>query len=266
MDFDQFAEALRREALSDAAQSFFGPRVEIDREVELYEQAAAEVRRTGEAAARRAALLVESCLGPTFAAPLFESVSPGLSSWLTATKEVRPDYNFELPWALTVRGQYVRLLQRVYGLFVESVDVYREGREYRDARYSNMPRRTPSLSLLHQWGEDLNRRIRELNESKQASHLAQFTRNMDQCRLEQERVASSAVAGVYCALDDGLSLACVPCPPAGLPDLPTPPSADAAAEALKTFGREQYRLYPEDVVLLLKRLGERAAACSYPRA
>ena len=278
-ELENFSEGLVRETLSEAAQTFFGTRRDLEHEIELFHEATRRLAGVERAMLRRAAalhhLLLEGEAEPAFYAAI--GVPAGHLPDLAGPDEGGPDEGeadegeadagepdggepgriepdksgLARPFALTGAGRYGKLLLAAYAALHQAADEYVHGRHYTDPRGSGRKLLTIHFLQLRDWCERLNQRIAEVNAANPPSATLRFVQGLDPSSLDKARVTGGSTFGPCCRLDQDLAFPRVECVTmrfAAAPDLPPPA---AARKAVLAFAADLYRAHRERLERLL---------------
>lgn len=242
-DMDSFAEGLIQETLVDMAESFFGARTELEKEIERFEAQAKVLKKLAEAALPLADLLHALLLNEENAHELYTTlgVRPGrYFTWVDPSHELPP---FKRPWALTGRGRYVKAMLRAYDQMQVAFDVYLNGRYYSDPRQHGRKRLSVHYYLMRDWAGHINRRIRKVNEGQAPSCVLAFAKSLDVEAVTKERVTDAPLdtGGINCKLDQDLAFKPVSLFDLGLKELPDLPSIKLARVRVARLARQVWR-------------------------
>lgn len=255
MSLDDFATSLAHEALSEAAENFFGQRVELDRERERLESKAAELSRLAQQALDRAALLCRLLLDDQGLRDFFRALGlPESAAALFQDHACRPArLQASPPRAITRSGRYRKLLLAAYDQAQRALHEYRRGRLVQE--HARAPKR---LSLhydqLRDWCGEFNDKVKATNNSQSASCTINFCRCLASDGMSKEATLGGGVDNFACSLDDSMRLPSLDFASLNLPDLPELPPLDAAAPALEAFASRQHARRGPEIDALLRSL------------
>ncbi len=218
----EMADDLATEVLSEAAETFFGQRKDLESEIALFQQKAAALGEIGQKAilARKVmhAVLLEEAVIQDFYQALELQPTAGLD--IADAREIA--LHVSMPFAWTLRGRYYKLLLSSY------TSLYCAVQEYLHGGYRNDPvdpRRKIAVFgcvKLLEWSQRIDQKIKTMNTQQAPSEVLQFVKRLDVlgCEMEQNVGASCAVNR-----NNGMLFSCVDFASLGLPtckELPPP--------------------------------------------
>lgn len=222
-DFERLADSLKMEVLTEMAGTYFGARTALDSQFEDFDRLTDKLgilaRRIVERAGLLHALLLGSRGAPGFYAAL--GLDPAA---ITIPLDKGPAAPARLPFALTARGRWMKLVRQTYERLQDRTDEYLHGRAVPDPTEPRRKIMSISLTRLRAMAEDINRQVAHVNNELPLSTALQYAKNLDVSGSERERMMG-ANAGIekddpdFTPIDfDGMTLP-------HLPDLPRPDQA-----------------------------------------
>lgn len=248
---EHMADELATEVISEAAQTFFGQRKDLDEELDRF---TAKSRQLGELGAR--VILTQSVLnGVLLDFQNLQSFHDALGLPLPEHRDPAPPEEIaryvSIPTAWTLRGKYEKLLHSAYTRIQTEVDAYLHG-GYRDDP-ANPKRKIAygGYQKLASWAETLNQTIAKLNTEQSPGEVLQFVKGLDErtCAMEKASGASCNVGR-----DRGLLYACVDFSSLRLPVFPEYPPATAVQQDIREFSAKVCAEREADVRELLRML------------
>ena len=251
---DEISKALREEALSEMAESFFGARKEVETEKDLFLVRAGRVRDKGRLALDRAALLhallLDGAAAPAFYAVL--GVEPG--PLLSLVDPQRARLFLARPIALTRRSRYASYVLDAYSVLHDACDDYLHGSTFEDTEHPERKVQTMSYLELRAWCDQINAEVRRINERMPPSLVLECAHGLDVEAVAKEEVTGATLDGFAGELDRGLAMTPVDFAALSLPDLPELPAAGSAAKRVRRFARDLYDQAGERLEAILARL------------
>ncbi|GAB7080825.1 hypothetical protein [Megalodesulfovibrio paquesii] len=254
--FEEFANSLASEALSEAAENFFGRRVELERQEELLRRKAEELQRLAEQALDAAALLGALLLDEQEAVAFFRLVGLELDeaalSELFCTLRGRPlRLRSAFPRALTKASRYAKLLEAAYTQARQAFEEYRHGRVTQDT--ARGPKRmTLHYKQLEDWCDEHNCRVRDANASQAPSCVIGFCKQLVGDG-ERERILGGGAHG-GCSIDDSMAIKPIDFASLQLPALPSLPDTPGLSAKIRDFGQALHSRRGEELAAVLPRI------------
>lgn len=248
---ENMANDLASEVLSEAADTFFGQRRDLEMEIDLFHQKVTELRelgkKTGQAQKRMHAVLLEPALIEAFYHALelprpetIEAVSVHeLAAWVSP------------PFAWSLRGRYRKLLLTSYAQFQRAAQVYAHGGYKEDAQGSRKRIARFGHAALHDWADRINDKIRVVNREQGPAEVLQFVKRLDVQACEKERCM-----GASCEVnrDNGLLFPQLDFSSYSLPVWPEMPPVQTAQQGIKDFCQSIFSVNRLKIRNLLREL------------
>lgn len=249
---EQLVDSLGEEILGEMADSFFGARIAIDDEVELFQKRQAALRLAGQRVLSLMRLINELLIDVRY----YESFWKGFgvsAQILDAVRTTDARHYIDIPWAFTRKGRYVKLVKKVYRAVDIAAEVYMNGQEFK------LPEKGKHQAVMgwHQyqdWATAINEQIDYVNANQSPSSVLGFARSLDTEGSAQTRVAGGGLDGFLDALDDNLTLKHIDARQVGIGQIPDFPPLKEVQHVLVRVAHEVYAQYPKNVHALLKRL------------
>ncbi len=279
---DGLSAMLQDEVMTEMADAFFSVRRAIDDEVALFESKEADLALAGQRALCMFALLRELLPGEDGAQALLAGLGVADGAGLDArVVGISPCLHIPLPWGLTRRARFGRLVGHIYVALHSAFDRYLNGSEYTsyrvapaaetgqgalhardDAGYGKIfgrsVGRTVGWNRYEQWCREINQHIDEANRNQAPSQVLGLARSMDVRTQMQERASGTGVDGLEASMDAALCLRPVACHLAGIGPLPELPAPELSAVRVRDFAEAYYARHREEVEMRLRSLRNRA--------
>jgi len=231
-ELEKFSEGLVLETLTEAAQTFFGARRDLEHEIEVYQEAVRRLSGVERIMLRKAGALHYLLLEGEAVRGFYTAIGAPPSH---LPDMAEPDKSgLRKSWAVTGAGRYGKLLFRAYEALFQAADEYANGRYYTDPRGSGRKLLTIHFLQMRDWCQRLNRRIAEINANNLPSATLSFVQGLDPSSLDKARVTGGSTFGPYCSLDKDLAfppIECVAMTYVAAPELPPPATAKKAVLA-----------------------------------
>jgi hypothetical protein len=172
------------EVLSEAAENFFGARRDVDAMIEMVGRYAEKLKLQQQQVEARAALinylLLDGAASKRFFSHLeidpapFAGVAPSVAVWYGP-----------LPFALTAKGRYIKVIGQVYEELAHACHVYMHGRP----KVRKKDETSVHYTLLADMVDLINKEIKRVNDSLSPCQSLQFARDFS----GQAEVSSTGV-------------------------------------------------------------------------
>jgi hypothetical protein len=239
---EQFTDGLVEEGLKDAAETFFGARRDLEKEIERFESRVEELRRVYQRLSLRYATL-SGLLGDREALKRFWQTL-GVFGPGSEVPEPAPDGEAEpiaVPWGITRASRYAKTVYRTYERLERVVREYMDGVYKKDPETPGRKVKTVHYNGMLQWSLELNRKIARVNRLHSPSEAMQFAKRLDAGAQMRENVAG---APMRYTMDRDMSFSPVDFDAAGLPRWPELPRAIAVRKVILRFAEQHCREAP----------------------
>ncbi|MBI9078284.1 MAG: hypothetical protein JEY79_00920 [Pseudodesulfovibrio sp.] len=244
--FNDFADQLQQDVVSDMAKSYFGARKDLDNMIDAFHSMVSEfstrVPKLSQAAARLHLLLLNHQTALNFYITL--DIMP---SCIPFTNEaVRPFFD-SLPFAFTELGRYERCVCRAYDLFQKNADEYLNGVYYIDPEVRGRKRLTVHYVRLKALAEHINDEVERINNTMSPSGTLRYVKGMDPVQVEKERIIGEACLTEGCALDRDLKFTPIDFEAIKLPVVQDLPSLYKVKTSIRQFCKDIYSSHRGDI-------------------
>ncbi|MFO8032060.1 MAG: hypothetical protein R6U22_05915 [Desulfohalobiaceae bacterium] len=254
--FQDLADSLAHESLTEAAEHFFGQRVEIENGLQYFWNKVEQLRKTQDKVqARQADLHFLLRRGDP------ETVQDFYSS-LGLKPEQIPELDHEeaaaplqlrLPFALTDKGRYCMLLCRAYEKLTVQVQSYMYGEYYNDPQEPRCKCITANYTQLQELCSALQDKIRNANQSDTYTAVLQFAKRLN---VQQEAKESLAGTPLQHSLDQELAFTLPELGNTGLKAYPSFPSLSNARKEIKQVSSRIFTKAPAEVRSIIQTIKE----------
>lgn len=239
-EYDSFADALYEEVMGEMAGTFFGTRTRLEKYTQVLLDMADKLRKQIAEVIRQGRIL--HYLLPEFRAlyDLLGLDGERLAVLFHPEADMHPVFSGSAPLALTGAGRYYKVIVRAYEHLFLGVDGYMHG------THSDHPDKSGRKVLsLHYWQvrqfcDNLNMRIRDINQFQSPSEALQVIRTMQPDEMERQRIVGASVNGYAQHLDQEMTLAEVDFASLNLPEFPEFPHPDEIKTELAEVSRQCY--------------------------
>jgi hypothetical protein len=248
----EMADELATEVLSEAAETFFGQRKDLESEIALFHKKAATLGEIGRKAilAQKImhALLLEEPLIREFYQTL--GLRPPACPDIADAREIAP--HVSVPFAWTLRGRYRKLLFSSYTSMHCAIHEYLHGGYQNDPMDRRRKIAVFGYVKLLEWSQRINQKVKKMNTQQAPSEVLQFVKRLDvlACEMEQNIGASCDVNR-----DNGMLFSCVDFAALRLPTFDELPRPAEIRSRLRSFCKALFPGKASKIRGLLRDLG-----------
>jgi len=241
---------LVEEVLTDVAESFFGARKELDDLSELFmayvERLRKEARRVEAVAGRLNHILVRNTVCREFYGMLgIDQPGPYLDSRLLSE-----DPRISIPFAITERGRFIKLVIRFYTELQHASETYTRGPADTDDGTGDAP---VYYNLVRSMCALINEKVCRVRDGMSPACVLQYARKFD-TQHGQQATVTGATVGTYAHMDSKFECRPIDFDRLDLAQFPKLPEADAVNADIIAFCKAHY---PDIRTDLHGRLGQR---------
>ncbi|WP_457572366.1 hypothetical protein [Desulfovulcanus sp.] len=246
---NKLADGLIEDTLKEAADTFFGRRRNIEHEVSLFEQKVNELRPL---------------------AQKIEQTVQSLNFLLLEGKEVENFWNYlnikfpldtvsvwqldiTVPFGLTVRSRYAKLLLYVYKILSKLIEEYSHGKEVKDTEVKGRKLITVNYNFLQKWVSEINEKIDEVNYYHKPSDVLQFVKKMHVAEMEKEKIAG---APMRYSLDKELLMDKMIFSDYKLTEYPDLPRDNKTIKQIKQFASDLVKRNKQDIKTIIQKIAK----------
>ena len=217
---DEWGDALVEEGLREAADTFFGARTALEDEIAFFESQVARLKVQVEDISSWFAGL--NCLlgSESGTRLLFDSLGVTLDDPALYTHQVC-SLQFRRPRSFTRKGLFAKTVWEIYEPLARMIESYMHGSPYTDSLHPGRVMITVNHDHLRKLCDEINTRIKSVNESNRPSESLAFAKRMDQTQVFKESVTGGG--GQAWTLDRDLAYAPMVFEDFGLPAFPDLP-------------------------------------------
>lgn len=250
-DFNEYAEQLQKEVVSEMAESYFGDRRNLDDLMEDFAARVEELRRRLPALERAAFRLHHLLLGRARSVYVELGVDPACVPFGGGAPT--PFFS-RLPLALTGAGRYVRCVRKCYDMFQKEVREYLHGRYYSSEGEEGRKRLTVSYLVLREFAARIDAEVVRVNRNRTPTGTLRYVKGMDPVKAEQERLIGDVSYVDGGALDAAMRFAPVEFGRQGLPEIQDIPPVGEVAARLGRLCRTIYAERPDEARAAMRDL------------
>ncbi len=193
--YGDFNDSLVEEALTDMANNFFGVRIELENMIELVHSFTETLREKETEVAARAGFLNYLLLNWQTADDFYKSVNIDCSENLLNSKLSDKTLPVTLPFALTARGEYIKLVLMAYEALQKVCDEYNNGKDSdysEDKESGNMP---VYYKMIVNMCNLVNDKVKSVNNHMAPKDALRYVKNFNPELMGKERIIGGIAFG-----------------------------------------------------------------------
>jgi hypothetical protein len=238
-----FSDPLKEEILTQMADTFFRPRKEVERGMDLVQEYARILKRSRGRLEATAALLHRLLLSTDNMRVLFGLLGVDARPYLTGEAPSASALRRPRPFAWSARNRYLKVVRETYAALKVERDRYMEG-ERRDGGGGSPP---VYYRLVEEICRQVNQHVHRINSEISPSDTLQFVKRLDPEREERERI-TGATGNLYAhGMESRFCYRPIPFASLEIPAYPPLPSVEKARPILSRFARTCWRQAPGEV-------------------
>lgn len=248
--FDEFADNLQQEVVSEMAEAYFGARKNIDDMVDVLEQWAEELRRwkprLEKSAGRLHCLLLNQRLVRDFYITL--DILPACVPQGTSSEE---EFQKPGPFAFSFRGKYIKAVLDAYDDFQRLADIYLNGKYYENPDEKGRKRLTVHYIRFKAMLEYVNMEIEKVNSRMNTEDTLRYLKQMNPEMSEKEKVLDTC-SGSLCAFGVDTEYRALELETYGLLQIQELPGREKVRNEITAFCKALYGEKKEEIKALLR--------------
>ena len=227
---EEWGDALVEEGLREAADTFFGVRKALDDDIAYFEGQAARLKALG--AEVRSWFGGLNCLlgNAQDSRRLFDALGVSLDDESLYSHQVC-NLQFRRPRSFTRKGLFAKTVWEVYEPLARQIESYMHGAPYTDPAHPGRVMISVNYNHLRKLCDEINERVKTVNESNRPSESLAFAKKMDQRLMQKEAITGGG--GEIWSLDADMAFKPLDFDSYGLPAYPDLPLDSAAQAKLK---------------------------------
>lgn len=253
-EFDHFADELADEVLAEMADNYFSSRRAMDDQLERFQRLVRELSRIQSQVEHQAEILHYALLGQDGAAGFYDAIGLDPETLPLCLDCTVPPVIDGLPFALTKKGRFIKLVDRSYTALSLVVDDFLHGHEYTEQGRHGRKRISVHYEAIVKLANDINRAIEKMNRDSSISGQLQYMRSLDPAGLEREKVAGAPVFLDPQRLDKEFDFKPVSMDTTGLKAFPALPRHEEVRDKARAYCDVFYSRNKEKVASMLDEL------------
>ncbi|HDQ40987.1 MAG TPA: hypothetical protein ENN39_08185 [Desulfonatronum sp.] len=221
-DISEMADDLATEVLSEAAETFFGQRKELESETELFEKRIKALAETGLRVLHAQKIMHRILINKTLIQDFYQVLELPMPEHFETAEVHEVALQLRKPFAWTLRGRFFKLLMTSYSRLQLLVHEYLHGGYRKDPGQPRKKIAVFGYVQMQEWAQRINQKIAKMNTCQAPSEVLQFVKKLDVHKCEMEKCTG---ASCEVARDNGLlfpyvdfSAYCLPV----FPEMPLP--------------------------------------------
>jgi hypothetical protein len=246
---------LTEEILTDVAQTFFGKRKKLDDMIDIFERFVDALKQKADRVEQEAGLLHYLLVEDDLAKRFYPAIGVGDPGDLAQCRPPKPLPGRSVPFALTGRGRFVRLVYDQYRRLEKTCREYRCSSANPLAEAENPVDACVDARLVEAVRELVNEKIREVNAHSSPSAVLQYAKGFDTGKAKKSKVAG-ATGGEYEGLDRKYVYRPISEAQMGLKRFPDLPGPEHCRARLERFCKKIHSRIGPEVKKRMSRLNE----------
>lgn len=218
----EMADELATEVLTEAAETFFGQRKELESELDLFQQRVKVLAETGQKVFLAQKIMHKILINEAAIQNFYQTMGLRIPERLEIAEVCEVASQMAKPFAWTLRGGFIKLLLMSYDRLYNLAQEYLHGGYRADPMNPRRKIAVFGYAQLQEWSQRINQKVIKMNTQQAPSEVLQFFKGLD-----VQGSAMEKSIGASCAVDrnDGLLFPLVDfqtfCLPV-FPELPLP--------------------------------------------
>ncbi|BCS87104.1 hypothetical protein PSDVSF_03460 [Pseudodesulfovibrio sediminis] len=251
-NIEDFADQLHQSVVTDMAESYFGARKDLESTTAAFYSLVDDLKKTipslFQAIARLHALLLDSESKDDFYTAL------GMVPSDIPDCVVSPEPQGEQPFALTMRGRYIKCVRMAYE------DLYCISEEYLNGRYYDNPEqpgrklRTIHYLRIKALAEHINYRVQRINDDMSTTAILRHVKELDPVQMSKERIMGDVCLMEGCELDMDMCFTPIDFTHLELPEIVELPKPQKVKGCIVQWCKILYASRKEDIATAMSSL------------
>lgn len=251
-----FSDSMAEEVLTDMADTFFGARKELENTIKAFQSLVETLRKKETEVDAGAGFLNHLLLYGKAGSDFYTSIKVDTPSILLESKI--PDQMLlpKVPFALTSKGKFIKLVLRAYDALQEACDEYINGKYYKDPE-EKVKRVTVHYKQIKIMCKIINEEIQKINRNLNPACVLEYAKGLDYETREKERITGGTLDGYTCSIQEKLEYKPIDFDSLHLKKYPKLPKKDTVISEIKSFCRNLYNKNKADIDKLISDLEKR---------
>ena len=251
---DNFVDSLAEELLRDMANTFFGKRKQMEERINIFYKYV-EALRKKEAEVNARAAFFNYLLHWEGSAEFFVSIQ--VDSKVFPSQETMPDLTFPvyIPYALTLKGEFVNLVNEAYDSLQKICMEYIFGKEFYEFKDQDIGTLSVYYKLIDEMAYLLNEDIRKYNEEVSPANVLQYFKRFNPETIKKEYfTGGSSFSGDDCGLNRNLAFKPINHEELNLKKYQELPPLYRVSGKIKTYCKKIYARNQADIKNMISQL------------
>ncbi|MBW2100077.1 MAG: hypothetical protein JRG68_04815 [Deltaproteobacteria bacterium] len=251
-----FSDSMAEEVLTDMADTFFGARKELENTIKAFQSLAETLREKETEVDAGAGFLNHLLLYGKAGTDFYTSIKVDTPSTLLESKI--PDRTLlpKVPFAITSKGKFIKLVLRAYDTLQKVCNEYINGKYYTDPE-EKVKRLTVHYKQLIIMCKIINEDIQTINRNLTPACVLEFAKGLDYETREKERITGGTLDAYACSIQEKLEYKPIDFDSLHLKKYPKLPKKETVISEIKSFCRNLYNKNKADIDKLISDLEKR---------
>jgi len=204
--YNDFAEPLLEEVLSGMAENFFGTRKHLEDTKELFQSFVETLREMETNIAEKAGFLNYLLLDEENIKAFYELLNTDSAYALLKDKFSDKVIPGELPFAFTVKGEFIQFVCRAYNALQKACNEYNNGRDDNYKDEEDAKKVSVNYNLIRNMCDLVNKEVDKVNNYMSPLMVLHCVKKFDPETMEKENITGSLLHGAcHNGLDKSLA-------------------------------------------------------------
>lgn len=246
--YEDIAEALAQEVLTDVAESFFGTRKHIDDMTELLNIYVQRLKDFEKEVCARAGLINYLFILPNHVKNFFDTLAVQSSDAFINCKFSSHVLPKKLRFSFTAKGEFLEWVTYAYSSLQQSCHEYLYGRGIDDTGAKSIYRKDIYLNLVKNMCRLINDRIERVNKDMPPFSILQYVRQFDPEYESKAHLAIAGYQGESSGINEKLAYQPINFNSFQLTEFPELPPIDKVLKEITDFSNQFYSWHKDDLV------------------
>ena len=251
------SDSLVEEVLTDVAGTFFETRRHLEEMMDLLQSFVKTLREKEAEVASRAGFLHYLLLHGREAGDFYKSIKVNSTVILSESKFSDKTIPKKIPFALTARGKFIKLVLWAYDVLQKACDEYINGKYYDDPDEKGGKGITVHYKQIVTICELINEEVRKVNRDMSPAYTLQYAKKFNYETAEKEYITGGTLAGYARSIDEKLAYQPIDFDSLQLKRYPELPTQDKVISEITSFCKRKYSSNKDEIKKLISDLKER---------
>jgi hypothetical protein len=246
-------DPIAEELLTNAADTFFGARIQLENMLDLFQSYVAELRVKDMQVAEKAKYLHYLLLGGKAVGEFYDTIKAGSLVAGLKMNQIDKPVSQKLPFSLSHKGRFIKLVVHAYGELQSACDEYLNGKSKLEIDNAGKIEVSVSFKLVMSLAELINTKVYEVNCHMSPTYVLNFAKKLNTEAKEKDYTSGSMVPG-FIGLDEKLAYKPINIDSLKLNEYPNLPKKEKVMARIKLFCKNKYLGHKQEIRSLISDL------------